>query len=213
VDAIVIIGLKKGINKLMKKIFICLILIQSFQFTLQATTTPKTMGWKISAIIINKKYDKEVAEITKDLGLGISVIETETTLTKSLYPNNLCIGFYNGKTIITHKSIIMDFFDESPSKMEQAFSKVFGDTEIMVVGQIEGAGINGFSYIKNGKRVRTKLVGEEEGEIRNIGTSLELEKELNDYDLPFEAPEMLLGQRLDSDAILSTKMYVLKIVK
>ncbi len=171
------------------------------------------MGWKVSAIIINKKYDKEVAEITQDLGLGNSEVETETTLGKSLYPNNLCIGFYNGKTIITHGSILMDFFDESPSEMEQTFSKVFADIEMVVVGQIEGVGINGFSYIKNGKRVRTKLIGEEEGEILNIGSALELEKNLDDYDLPFEASEMLLGQRLDSDVVLSTKMYVLKIVE
>jgi hypothetical protein len=197
----------------MKKILFCLILIQAAQFTLQATTTSKTMGWKISAIIINKKYDKEVTRITEDLGLGNSVIEAETTLGKTLYPNNLCIGFCNGKTIITHGSIIMDFFDENPSKMEQTFSNVFRDTEMLVVGQMEGAGINGFSYIINGKRVRTKLVGEEEGEIRNAGAALKLEKGLNDYDLPFEASKMLLGQRLDSDSILSTKMYVLKIAK
>lgn len=195
----------------MKKTLICLVLILSFQLTLEANKIIKVMGWKISVLIIKKNYDKEVNKITEDLGLGKSSIVGETTLNRSLYPNNLCIGFHDGKTIITHGAILMEFFNEEPSKIELTFSDLFKDTDMLALVQVEGAGISGFSYIKNGKRVRTKLVGDEEGEIRNLGDALETEEGVDDYDLPFHLPQMFFNQRLDDDLILNTKMYVLKL--
>jgi hypothetical protein len=171
------------------------------------------MGWKISALIIEKKYDKEPGQITGDLGLGKSVVDREISLRRSLYPNGFCIGFYNENTIITHPSILTDFFDENPSIMEERFLAIFNDVRIIAVGQIEGAGINGFSFIRNGKRIRTRLVGDEEGEIRNFGDKLEFENGLNDYDLPFHVPGLILGKQLDADDVLATRMWLLKIIE
>lgn len=167
------------------------------------------MGWKVSALIISKRYEKAVTELTKDLGLGESGISKEVALNEVLCPDQFCIGFYNECTIITHAAILNDFFSAAPSKMEQKFSELFSDAEMIVAGQIENAGINGFSYIKNGQRIRTLLEGEEEGTIIDEGTPMKEEESTDLYDLPFTIPKMLLGSKLD-DEILNTKMYKLK---
>lgn len=168
------------------------------------------MGWKVSALIVSKQYAKVVTELTKDLGFGESSISKEVLLSEVLYPDQFCIGFYNGCTIITHAAILNDFFNPSPSEMEQKFCKLFNDTEVLVVGQIENVGISGFSYIKNGQRYRTRLEGEEEGVIIETGTALKEEQNKDIYELPFIISEMLLGCKLDDVDILEVKMIELK---
>lgn len=167
------------------------------------------MGWKVSALIIGKRYT-EAANLTKDLGLGESIISKEMPLNEALYPDQFCIGFYNECTIITHAAILNDFFSAVPSKMETKFCELFTDAEMIIAGQIENAGINGFSYIRNGQRIRTLLEGEEEGTIIDTGTPMKEEESTDLYDLPFTMPKMLLGSKLNDDEILKTKMYKLK---
>ncbi len=58
------------------------------------------MGWKISLIVVGKKYPKKVTQLTSDLQLGTSIVEKEATLNEVLSPQQLCVGFYNGCTII-----------------------------------------------------------------------------------------------------------------
>lgn len=168
------------------------------------------MSWKVSALIIGKRYTKAVTDLTKDLGLGESAISKEVSLNEVLYPDQFCIGFYNTCTIITHAAILNDFFSSVPSKMEAKFCELFKDAEMIAVGQIENAGINGFSYIRNGERIRIRLEGEEEGTIIDTGTPLQEEESANTYDLPFIMPKMFLGDRLDADKILNATMHKLK---
>jgi hypothetical protein len=97
--------------------------------------------------------------------------------------------------------------------MEKKFCELFSDADMVAVGQIENAGISGFSYIRNGERIRTRLEGEEEGVIINTGTPLNEEKTEAVYDLPFVIPSNILGTRLDAQDILNVKMFKLKICK
>lgn len=168
------------------------------------------MGWKASALIVNKRYENPVTELTKGLGLVESVIDKEVSLNEVLYPDQFCIGFYNTCTIITHAAILNDFFGSTPSKLEKKFCELFNDADMIAVGQIENAGINGFSYIRKGERIRTRLEGEEEGVILDAGAPLPEEESVEVYDLPFTIPNILLGERLDADEILNVKMYKLK---
>ena len=190
-----------------------LLLVSFFLLPLQsfkASNYPPVMGWKVSAVVVGTKYDKPLTQLTMDLGLGGSTIDGELTLMEALYSDELCIGFFDSCTIITHRSILMDFFDAEPSKMETAFSQLFSRSQLVVAGQYENGGISGFSIITNGKRERTRLEGEEEGSIRDVGKPLPEEKGNSVYDLTFSLPSKLLGERLDSERVLSTKMFRLK---
>lgn len=142
-----------------------------------------------------------------DLGLGESEVRAKLSLHDALYPDQFCVGFYESCTIVTHAAILNDFFNASPASMEIKFCDLFCDTEIVVVGQIENAGISGFSHIKNGQRIRAKLEGEEEGVIFEMGRTLKEELNIDFYELPFVIPKISLGRRLDDNQVLNTTMY------
>ena len=166
------------------------------------------MGWKISIIIVNDKFDKDVNKLTEILELGKSKIVETKKLNECLYSDNICVGFYGGKTMICHRAILMDFFDNTPSEIELKFSEAFKHTEMLVLGQYENVGITGFSYIKNGVRKRTKLYNEEDDEyVINYGNVLEIESDTDDYELPFQLPKIFIDKSLYE--LLDTEMYVL----
>jgi hypothetical protein len=166
------------------------------------------MGWKVSALIISSLYTKSVPEITVDLGLGASIVADELPLSRALYPNNLCIGFHDGHTIVTHAAILNDFFTAVPGRIERRICEMFPEDEIIILGNIENAAIDGFSFIKGGSRVRLLLRGED-GIIIEEGAAFEQEQNVAEFDLAFEIPRLFFNHRLDYNQFLSTKMYKL----
>ena len=168
------------------------------------------MGWKASLIVVGKKYQKEVTQLTSDLQLGTSIVEKEATLNEVLSPRQLCVGFYNGCTLIAHEAILMDFFNATPSNMEREFMNVFPSEELVVAAVNENSGLAGFSYLKNGQRIRTMLAVEGES-VLTVGDPLEEEDNKDIYELPFSMPRRLLGKELDDDEVLATHMSVLQL--
>ena len=169
------------------------------------------MGWRFGIILLSEPYKRELTDITLELGLGASKLTETLPLSDVLFVNSCAIGQSNDRTIITGSSILHSFLNEEISEVEKSLSYNLSDIEILVLGQVENAGISGFSQIKNGKRVRTRLEGEEEGVITDVGSELPLESKYNIYELPFILCQQVLGQRLDSDKVLNTKMSVLEI--
>ena len=169
------------------------------------------MGWKISLVVVGEKYEKEVTRLTEDLQLGSSVLEKETTLNQVLSPPQLCMGFYNSCSIISHQAILMDFFGSTPSKMEKEFMNLFHSRDLVVAALNENSGLAGFSYIKKGKRIRTLLEVEDEI-VFAVGEPLEEEANKEIYELPFAIPGLLLGRDLDHGDILGTRMSVLRLI-
>lgn len=166
------------------------------------------MGWKVSALIVRKAPNKGIVQLAIELGLSSSLSRRNSTLNMVLYPDQFYIGFYNDCTIITHSSILSNFFDPVTSQLEKKVSSIFKDCEILAIGQVENAGISGFSLILKGNRVRTIFAGEEEGIILSEGAPLS-EETSDIFDLPFVISKIFLSDRFDSESVLNTAMSLL----
>lgn len=153
------------------------------------------MGWQISAIIIKNGGAFTPEQVANEFGYKKFI--ADTILSHALYPTELNVGKIGETLIITHGYILGQFFNEEPSPYEKKYYSRFPNAEMIVAALIENAGISGYSYIKNGERIRTFLFGEEEGEIINFGEPLPEENEVSPFDLPWNMPAKLLGDNLD----------------
>ncbi len=154
------------------------------------------MGWRLSILIVDKKYEKPFTQLTKEIGLGESEVVGKEKMEYYLYAFHpeIRVGIYQDKTIILYNKFIDLFFKEKPSQLEKRICKVFNDCQMLLQVYHENGCVRGFSLINNGQRVRTKFVEDYQGTLLDVGLKLQEEKKKKFLDIWFWIPRKILGK-------------------
>lgn len=127
------------------------------------------MGWKTSLIIIENpnNFDNEIA-ILEAIGKSNFQFQKETTLSQGMYPGDksISIGKYNGNIIICEDYQITTKTLENSDDFnltieEQKLSKLFPTSEIIQVACHSVVNYHAYSLIKNGEKIRAKVISSE----------------------------------------------------
>lgn len=114
------------------------------------------MSWKIYLIIISNATNINVAEVPSKLGLNNLKPTVEVNLLEAQYKDNISVGRYEDKIIVTAKDLVYDFYQNIPTEREKRFVAAFPNSEITVLTIHSSSYLYGYSIIRNGKRIRVK---------------------------------------------------------
>lgn len=127
------------------------------------------MGWKASMIIIENpdNFDDEIS-LLKAIGKSNFKFKDETTLDECIYPRDksISIGRYNGNIIISEDYQITTKTLEKAENLnltieEENLCKMFPNSEIVTIACHSVVNYHGYSLIKNGKKLRLKVISSE----------------------------------------------------
>jgi hypothetical protein len=165
------------------------------------------MGYRIGVLLIDKEYNKPFTELTQEIGLGKSKVITETAIGDFPFSSHprISMGYYQGKTIISHSDFANAFYKAKPSKLERKICQVFNDCPMLLLTYRENAGDRGFALFNNGERIRVKLVEEYEGTIVDMGTPLDEEKKNCFTDVWYKLSKRIVGKYFDYEMVEKAK--------
>lgn len=124
------------------------------------------MGWKMSIIIIENpdKFEDDIA-LLKAIGKEGFQFQEETTFEECIYPRDksISIGNYNGNIIISDDYQITTKSLERANnlnltKEEESLCRLFPKSEIISVACHSVVNYHGYSLIKNGEKLRLKII-------------------------------------------------------
>ncbi len=124
------------------------------------------MGWKVSMIIIENpdNFDDDTSFL-KAIGKSNFKFQEEITLEECIYPRDksISIGRYNGNIIISEDYQITTKTLEKADNLnltieEENLCKMFPNSEIVTVACHSVVNYHGYSLIKNGQKLRLKVV-------------------------------------------------------
>lgn len=124
------------------------------------------MGWKASMIIIENpdNFEDETA-LLKAVGKSNFQFQAATTLEECIYPGDksINIGKYNGNIIISDDYQITTETLERAENLnlsieEENLCKLFPKSEIITIACHSVVNYQGYSVIKNSKKVRLKTL-------------------------------------------------------
>ncbi len=138
------------------------------------------MGWKASTIIVNKPTNVDYEKILNELGFKNLTKIKDEPFEEVIYPanNKVYIGTYKDNLLICEQQTLLQFFENSESKTEAIFKKLFPSSEICAIILHSSINLWGFSVIKNGRKLRARAGNSDDGTILDIGDPLEEEKEI-----------------------------------
>lgn len=138
------------------------------------------MGWKASAIIINKPTQVDNETLLTELGFNnLTRIEDEP-FEVAINPddNKVYIGSYKNNLLVCASGIPTQFFDENETPIEKTFNRIFPYSEICSIVLHSAINLWGYSVTKNGKKIRARAGNSDDGTFVEIGEPLDEEKEL-----------------------------------
>lgn len=127
------------------------------------------MGWKVSMVIIeNPENIIDDTSILKAIRKGNYTFEDRVSLENCIHPrdNSISIGKYNGNIIICDDFQLTTNSLESAEGLdltteEENLCKLFPNSEIVQVACHSTVNYHGYSLIKNGEKVRLKIITSE----------------------------------------------------
>jgi len=138
------------------------------------------MGWKASAIIINKPTQVDNETLLTELGFNnLTRIEDEP-FEVAINPddNKVYIGSYKNNLLVCASDIPTQFFDENETPIEKTFNRIFPNSEICSIVLHSAINLWGYSVTRNGKKIRARAGNSDDGTFVEIGEPLDEEKEL-----------------------------------
>jgi hypothetical protein len=126
----------------------------------------KVMGWKTSMVIIENpdKFEDDIA-LLKAFGKTNFQFQKKTTFEECIYPKDksINIGNYNGNIIISDDYQITTKSLEKATNLnltieEENLCELFPKSEIITVACHSVVNYHGYSIIKNGKKIRLKVI-------------------------------------------------------
>lgn len=146
------------------------------------------MGWKIFTAFIKGKNEIDINEdFIASIGFrGFKFIE-ETEFDFGPNIGELYVAKRNGNILISNADLIWQFTKPKTTKTEKLFLSTFPNSEVAIINLGYGSY---FSVLENGKKVRTREVGDEV--YLDIGELLPEEKSIKTEDLihPEDLEEM-----------------------
>lgn len=124
------------------------------------------MGWKVSMIIIENpdNFDDDVS-VLKAIGKSNYKLKEETTFEECINPRDksISIGRYNGNIIISEDYQITTKTLERAGNLnltieEENLCKMFPNSEIVTIACHSVVNYHGYSLIRNGKKMRLKVI-------------------------------------------------------
>jgi len=128
------------------------------------------MGWKTSLIIIENPGNLQADKILlQALGKDDFQFSGEVSLSDSLYPKDgsISIGYYKGNIIIADDYQVTNESLEKArglalTREETALTKLFPESEIVMVACHSVVNYHGYALIRKGKKERLKVISSEE---------------------------------------------------
>ena len=115
------------------------------------------MGWKASAIIINKPFQIDREKLLKDLGfLHLKRIK-DKRFDEVLYvykPNRVYIGAFEDNLIICAADLPMKLIEGKETQAERILTTTFPSSEVCSIMLISTVNFWGYAVIKNGVKIR-----------------------------------------------------------
>ena len=132
------------------------------------------MGWKTSIILINseKKFDKDVFFESINY---FDLQQSEAQFFEEIMnpdDNKICIGKYNGNTIICMQELPLESMGELLSEAETLLCNAFPNVDIVSFVLHSFMNLWGYSIVRNGEKIRVRVGSSEEGTIVEYGEIL-----------------------------------------
>ena len=137
------------------------------------------MSWKIFTAFIKSKYEIDIDKnFIESIGFRGFEFTEETEFDFGPNIGELYVAKRNGNILISNADLIWQFTKPKTTKTEISFLSAFPESEVAIINLGYGSY---FSVLENGKKIRTREVGDEV--YLDIGELLPEEKSIKKEDL------------------------------
>jgi len=138
------------------------------------------MGWKVSAVIINKAGRIADKQLIEELGfVGLAKINDEM-FQAAMYPrgNKVFIGVYKDNIIVCNCDLAMQFFEGHENYIERKLSRSFPGSEICSIILQSTVDLWGYFIISKDQKLRARAGSSDDGTFMDIGDPVDEEIDL-----------------------------------